>query len=168
MTSVNLQKAINALQIHDVYQRGSLAKCVNGFEPKYDKNIDKLETQTKHVVKQTQLARINEAQWLMRVFIELGARLIDPDIEQEEESVRAFIEAEYVAEYLMDEELDQNCIDEYALNNASFHVWPYWREFLMNQCSRMYLPRLVLPTRQFARNKDQRKMPQPEIQSDVD
>lgn len=153
--NANLQKAIDTLQIHDVYLRSSVSQCVNGFDPKYDQDIDKLVTQTKHGVKQFQLAQIDESQWLLRVFIELGARLVDPSIEQEDESVRAFIETEYVAEYTADEALEQACIDEYALKNASYHVWPYWREFLMSQCTRMHLPRLVLPTVQFANNRHQ-------------
>jgi hypothetical protein len=151
--NANLQKAIDTLHIHDVYQRSSVAQCVNGFEPKYDQDIEKLVTQTKHGVKQAQLAKVDETQWLVRVFIELGARLMDPRVEEEDESVRAFIEAEFVAEYTVDEELEQACIDEYALKNASYHVWPYWREFLMSQCGRMHLPRLVLPTMQLAHHR---------------
>ena len=155
--NAHLQKAIDTLRIHDVYQRSSIAQCVDDFEPKYDQDIEQLITQTKHGVKQTQLAKIDETQWLVRVFIELGARLIDPRFENEDESVRAFIEAEYIAEYTADEELEQSCIDEYALKNASYHVWPYWREFLMSQSGRMHLPRLVLPTIQLAHNRHQEK-----------
>ncbi|AEG01193.1 hypothetical protein [Methylomonas methanica] len=151
--NANLQKAIDTLKIHDVYQRSSVAQCVGDFEPKYDQDTEKLVTQTKHTVRQTQLAMVDENQWLVRVFIELGIRLVDPNIEEEDKSVRAFIEAEFVAEYTIDEQLEQSCIDEYALKNASYHVWPYWREFLMSQCSRMHLPRLVLPTVQFAQNR---------------
>jgi len=151
--NANLQKAIDTFRINDVYLRNSVAQCVNDFEPKYFSDLDKLETQTKHVVSEAQSAKINEAQWLVRIFIELGVRLVDPGVEPEEMSVRAVIEAEFVAEYTVDEELEQSYIDEYALKNASYHVWPYWREFLMSQCGRMHLPRLVLPTVQFAQNR---------------
>jgi hypothetical protein len=153
--NANLQKAIDTLRIHDVYIRNSIAQCVNGFDPKYDNDLEKLVTQTKHGVKQSQLAQLGETQWLVRVFIELGVRLVDATVEKENESVRAFIEAEYVAEYTVDKELEQACIDEYAQKNASYHVWPYWREFLMSQCNRMYLPRLVLPTMQLAHHRHQ-------------
>lgn len=153
MMNANLQKAIDTFRINDVYLRNSIAQCVNGFEPKYAPDLENLETQTKHVVREAQIAQLNEAQWLVRIFIELGVRLVEPGIESEDISIRAFIEAEFVAEYTVDEELEQSCIDEYALKNASFHVWPYWREFLMSQCGRMHLPRLVLPTVQFAQNR---------------
>ena len=151
--NANLQKAIDTLRIHDVYLKNSVAQCVNDFDPKYDQEIDNLVTQTKHGVKQTQLAQLDETQWLVRVYIELGARLVDPRVTDEAESVRAFIEAEFVAEYTIDEELEQACIDEFALKNASYHVWPYWREFLMSQCGRMHLPRLMLPTMQLAHHR---------------
>jgi len=153
MMNANLQKAIDTLRIDDVYLRNSVAQCVNGFDPKYDQELENLVTQTKHGVKQAQLVQIDETQWLVRVYIELGARLVDPRVTDEIESVRALIEAEYVAEYTVVEELEQACIDEFALKNASYHVWPYWREFLMSQCGRMHLPRLVLPTMQLAQNR---------------
>lgn len=153
MMNANLQKAIDTFRIHDVYLRNSVAQCLNGFEPKYASDIDKLEMQTKHSVREAQIAQLDETQWLVRVFIELGVRLVDSRIEQEDESVKAYIEAEYVAEYTVDEELEQACIDEFALKNASYHVWPYWREFLMSQCGRMYLPRLMLPTMQLAHHR---------------
>lgn len=151
----NLQKAIDKVHIHDVYLRGSVAQCVNDFEPKYDPDIEKLEAQTKHIVKQAQIVKLDETQFLMRVFLELGVRWVDSSMADEAQSIRAFVEAEFVAEYTMDEKLEQVCVDEYALKNASYHVWPYWRELLMSQCSRMYLPRYVLPAMQLAHNRHQ-------------
>lgn len=153
MINANLQRAIDNLRIHDVYLKNSISKCLNGFEPKYYPDIDKLETQTKHLVTQAQVIKIGEAEFLMRVFVELGVRWIDKNITNEGESILALIEAEFIAEYSMGEELRQECVDEYALKNASYHVWPYWREFIMNQSSRMYLPRYVLPTMQLAHNR---------------
>ncbi|HEY8034716.1 MAG TPA: preprotein translocase subunit SecB [Methylobacter sp.] len=153
MLTENLQKAIDTLRIHDVYLRNSISQCFNGFDPKYTQDLDKLETQTKHAVKQSQVAQLDDSKWLMRVFIELGVRLVDPLSESEDDSVKAMVEAEFVAEYITDEEPGEECINEYALKNASFHVWPYWREYLMSQCGRMHLPRLVLPTVQFAKNR---------------
>lgn len=151
----NLQKAIDKLHIHDVYLRGSVAQCVNDFEPKYAPDIEQLEVQTKHIVKQAQIVKLDEAQFLMRVFLELGVRWVDSSVADEAQSIRAFVEAEFVAEYAMDEELEQVCVDEYALKNTSYHVWPYWRELLMNQCNRMYLPKYVLPAMQLAHNRHQ-------------
>jgi len=160
MINADLQKAIDKLHIHDVYLKSSIAQCINGFEPKYYQNIEKLQTQTKHLVKEIQIVEINDSELLTRVFIEFGVRFIESDeiAVDGNEPICALIEAVFVAEYILDEELGQKCIDEYALNNASVHVWPYWREFLMNQCNKMYLPRLALPTMQLAHNRHQEKI----------
>ncbi|PPK75626.1 hypothetical protein B0F87_10595 [Methylobacter tundripaludum] len=160
--NANLQKAIDSLDIHDVYLRGSIAKCFDDFDPKYNNELEKLAFQTKHIVKQSEVVEVGKEivelkkrQLLLRVFIDFGVRWVDTSIEDEAQSVCAMIEAEFVAEYVIKEEMDQACIDEYARKNASYHVWPYWREFLMNQCNRMHLPRLVLPAMQLAHNRHQ-------------
>jgi hypothetical protein len=157
MLTENHQKAIDTLRIQDVYLRNAVSQCLNDFDPKYAQNLELLETQTKHVVKQSEIGQVDDAKWLVRIFIDLGVRLVDPHSESEDHSVKAFVEAEFVAEYISDQEPEEVCINEYALKNASFHVWPYWREFLMSQCVRMHLPRLVLPTVQFAQNRHQEK-----------
>jgi hypothetical protein len=151
--NANLQKAIDSLHIHDVYLKSSIAQCKNDFEPKYDENLEELNTQTKHIVKETQIVKLNNTDLLVRIFIEFGVRLVDSKITNEDESIRALIEAVFIAEYKLDTEIEQVCIDEYSLKNSSYHVWPYWREFLMSQCNRMYLPRMVLPTMQLAHNR---------------
>ena len=153
--NANLQKAIDSLDIHDVYLRGSIAKCFGNFDPKYDDEIEKLIFQTKHIVKQSEVVELDNRQLLLRVFIDFGVRWVDSSIEDESQSVRAIIEADFVTEYVIKEEMEQTCIDEYARKNSSYHVWPYWREFLMNQCNRMHLPRLVLPAMQLAHNRHQ-------------
>ena len=114
MMNENLQKTIDIFRINDVYLRSSAAQCVNGFEPKYSTDIDKLEMQL-NMVREAQTAQLEDNQWVVRVFIEVGVQLVDPHIEQEDESVRAYIEAEYVTEYTVDKQLEQACIDEFAL-----------------------------------------------------
>ena len=67
-------------------------------------------------------------------------------------AVAAVIEAEMMAEYAMATNPGHGALDVFARHNASFHVWPYWRELVSSQCLRMSLPKLVLPARQFASN----------------
>lgn len=62
------------------------------------------------------------------------------------------IEADFIAEYKMTETLSKEEIDAFAKNNVSYHIWPYWRELLTNQTSRMHLPKVVLQTIQLAQN----------------
>lgn len=155
MISADLQKAIDSLHIKDVYVRDQVASCVGDFDPKYSAEMERLVVQQMHLVNQAQVVELDDKTRLLRVFIRLGTRWVDPDEENEELSVRALIEAEFIAEYQMTETLEQACIDEFSLKNTSYHVWPYWRELLSSQCSRMHLPRLILPTVQLAHNRHQ-------------
>jgi len=155
MNSPHLQAAIDSLKILDVYVRDQVATCKNDFNPKYEADFDTLTVQHMHLVRQSTVLEVAEDTCLLLVFIRLGVRWVDLSEKNEELSVRAVIEAEFVAEYSMSQRLEQQSIDEFALNNASYHVWPYWRELLSSHCSRMQLPRLVMPTVQFAQNRHQ-------------
>lgn len=152
MISPELQKAIDALEIDDVYLREVTAHCADGFEPKYS-DYEALTFQTRHFVKQSSLVELDGERFLLRVFVDLGARWIDESSKDEQLLPRAYIEALFVAEYRMQGRLDQASIDAFCLQNASYHVWPYWRELLNSHCTRMHLPRVTLPTVQLAQNR---------------
>jgi hypothetical protein len=145
MADADLQRAIESLKIQDVYVRELTAKCLGDFDPKHAEELDSLIVQRMHVVRESQVAELSDGNHLLRVFVRLGARWVTPKEAEEPSAVRALIEAEFVAEYRLDEVLDEAAINAFALRNASFHVWPYWRELLSNQCIRMHLPKLTLP-----------------------
>lgn len=153
MISADLQKAIDGLKIEDVYLRGAFAHCSDDFDPKYAPDLAALTVQQMHAVKQSTLVEVEGEGRLLRVFMVLGTRWIEPLREAEDPKVLAVIEAEFVAEYRLQTELAQSCIDEFALKNASYHVWTYWREYLASQCERMRLPRLVLPAVQLPHHR---------------
>lgn len=156
-----LQKAIDCLKIHDVYLRSSEASLSEGFEPKYDPEINTLEIQFKHIVTYSNTLLLEEEDRestnLFRVFIEFGTRWVEASEEgpndEDGECVKAKIEGVMVAEYRMEDDPGKEALKEFALNNASYHVWPYWREYLTTQCMRMNLPKIILPTMQIAQNK---------------
>lgn len=185
-TAAGLQAAITALRIHDVYLRHSESYLADGFEPKYDPEVDALEVQFQHVVAASSVLEIDDdgtaAGRLFRVFIELGARMIAPEPSPPKPStptlsppdplpvpvsratahqepvavddprrVRALIAATMVAEYELISDPGAAALTAFARRNASYHVWPYWREFLAAQCVRMNLPKIILPAVQFAR-----------------
>jgi hypothetical protein len=155
-----LQKAIDSLLIHDIYLRSAGSSLSEGFEPKYDAAIDRLDVQFRHVVTHWSILLLEEEGEepisLFRVFVDLGVRWLEPgadDEDDEEGRVKARIEAVMVAEYQMAEDPGKESLKQFALRNASYHIWPYWREYLMGQCFRMNLPKLVLPAVQFAQNR---------------
>lgn len=180
-----LQEAIDALRIRDVYLRESGSFLAEGFEPKYDPAVDALRVEFQHVVKGYSVLEVDHGSEaptrLFRVFIQLGARLVgapdaaedvaetaaaDPqDAEPSTDHaptpahpvlVRAEVSGMMVAEYDIAGDPSSAALEAFARRNASYHVWPYWREFLASQCARMNLPKLVLPAVQVARP------PQPE------
>lgn len=155
-----LQGAINCLKIHDVYLHSSRISLEDGFEPKYDSDLDRLEMQFKHIVTRSSILALNDGNRtvnLFRVFVTLGARWItsgsgkngDEDLE-----VKACIEGIMVAEYQMLDDPGPEALNQFAMKNASFHIWPYWREYLTSQSLRMNLPKLMMPAVQFANNHD--------------
>lgn len=153
MISAALQNAIDNLHIEDVYVRNFVARCEGDFDPKYNADFEALVIQSKHVVQRAQVVELEDKKHLLRVHVDVGTRWFDEKAANEASGVKAFIEAEFIAEYVMTAMLDKASIDEFSLKNVSYHVWPYWRELLASQCVRMNLPKLVLPTVQLAHNR---------------
>ena len=152
MNTEGLKKAIDSLSVLDVYMNSSKAYCAKDFDPKRF-NVNQLKYQFKHMVTGSQTALFEEelkGQALFKVFIDVGCRFVpqeDADKGKEEPTVLAEIEATMVAEYLLsDVSLDEDSLKVFALENASFHIWPFWREYLTNMCNRMNLPKIAVPT----------------------
>ena len=149
MISENLQKAIDGLRIVDVYVREIFTNCHEDFDPKRS-SLDDLILETKHLVKDSeQKSVIHIENPLFCVHLEMGARWVVDSSSRENKEVKAFIEADFIAEYEIITSLNQESLDEFASINAGYDVWPYWRELLASQCDRMRLPRVMLPTVQF-------------------
>lgn len=160
MTNKSLREAIDNLEIRDVYVKSLIASSADDFEPKYYENFDSLTQQNKHLVSKSSIIVVDgsdtDPDKVFRVHVEYGVRWSEAS-EQEGEQ-KAIIEAEFVVEYLMKKELNSDCLSAFALKNASFHVWPYWRELVSSQCERMQMPRIIMPTLQLASNRnDQHK-----------
>ena len=155
-----LQKVIDCLKIRDVYLYSSSASLVDAFEPKYDPNLDKLEVQFKHIVSRSNVLEVDESSKtikLFRVFVEFGARWVLLGTGQDSvdsTQIKAYIEGVMVAEYLMQDDPGPDALKQFAMKNASFHIWPYWREYLTAHCQRMNLPKLVMPAVQFSSNQE--------------
>ncbi|MBD3587434.1 preprotein translocase subunit SecB [Salinimonas sp. HHU 13199] len=155
-----LKEAIKSLVIQDIYLRNSNTIVTDSFEPKYHEKQDSFGLQFKHLVEKAEVLELESDQGvqqnLLRVFLDVGFRLVDSEAPSEEGSEEEFyvqVEAQYVAEYTMKSELSKRAIDEFALENVSYHVWPFWREYISSQCTRINLPKIILPTKQLASNR---------------
>ncbi|MCU7805929.1 MAG: hypothetical protein KZQ96_22345 [Candidatus Thiodiazotropha sp. (ex Lucinoma borealis)] len=155
------QKAKDHLIPRDFYFRNSKLHLNKNFEPKY--YIGKLASQLKYQMKETQTATITEKHeeqeevsiQLFRVEMELGVRIVDPQIssieDQDSEKALGCIKAEitgrYIAEYMIDiDDMEPEALRLFTERNVIYHVWPFWREFVMDMLQRARLPRVVLPT----------------------
>lgn len=153
MSDTLLQSAVDALQVKNIGLFNSHCELADQFLPLYDPSVNILNTQFKHLVTRTEQIIFTDDEGnntnLLRFHIEFGARFVSSDMEEQEAdqlTQKALIEATFVAEYeLKDENLVEEAIQEFALKNVSFQVWPYWREFLTSTCERMNLPRITLP-----------------------
>lgn len=164
-----LQKAIECLEVQDIFLWDSKCSLMDGLDPKYI-NSDSLVSQLKHNVARGEVMTLNVKEknemQIFRVLIKFGARWMleenkDENSEEvdEGENIKAEIEASFISEYLMKSNPGQDVLNEFALRNAIYHVWPYWREYLTSQCMRMNLPKAVLPAVQFAPNTVGEKEP---------
>ncbi len=155
-----LEQAKKCLQIRDVWMNRSKAWIADGFDPKYSR-VKAVSAQFKHGVSRYTFSEVTdkdkqESQFLFRVYLDLGMRLIpgidpeqDPEDKTDQEAqdmVLAQLEAVMVAEYLTDNDPGQDALEAFAAQNASYHAWPFWREYLVSQCERMRLPRVMVPT----------------------
>ena len=153
-----LQKAIDSVRISDVYLRASRSHLSDDFDPKFAGDLEDLAVQFKHGVSKWEIIAVGENEEearLYRVFIDLATRwayLEEGGDDDPVPDIKAEIEATFVAEYLLEKDPGKEALEEFAFRNASYHVWPYWREYLTSQCMRMNMPKLVLPAVQFAMN----------------
>lgn len=165
-----LQKAQKGLRITDVYMRTSTVVVSQEYEHR-SIDVDALQSQFHHLVEKSEILEEedgNNKQRLFRVFVDLGYRwgfssneptdaatsdeLASGSIESDFEELGR-IQAKFVAEYEIIEDLARECLDEFALKNASYHVWPYWREYVTSSCARINVPKVVMPTIQPAQNR---------------
>lgn len=161
MTS-ELQKAIDCLQVNDVFLQSCTASLTEGFDPKYSAEVDDLKLKFMHLVSRSEILTLKNDDeiplCLFRVYVVVGARWIlennqsptETEKKESSEDFKASIEATFVSEYRFTDDPGKEALEAFALNNASYHIWPYWREYLMQQSQRMNLPKVALPIVQFS------------------
>ncbi len=160
MSNEQLQKAIRCVSIQDVYLRDTKTTIHEGFDPKVGQ-VD-LAIQLRTDVRSGQLVvhkhkeTDEEVGRVLRVYVETAIRFVSntPNSERESTddsvslaaSIKAEIKALFVAEYQVTcPDLEESARDVFAIRNAPFHVWPYWREYIQTTCARSRLPLVVIP-----------------------
>lgn len=157
MTPSALQQAIDALAIEHVWLHGSRSWMAEEFDPEFTSHTS-FHTQYRHHVRKSYLMQIEEGTettYVFRVFLDLGIRLLpgrsnQGDAADDPQTALAQIEATYVTEYTARTDPGTEALEAFSRRNASYHAWPYWREFVASQSQRMRLPRIVVPVVQFA------------------
>jgi hypothetical protein len=161
MTSTDaIRKAIDALNIQDVYLRACKITMRDDYDPKYweaptltNFAWGPRRSETIEVVDDES----NQSVTLWKVVFLARCRLIpmaDPappqDYEPKPEEVLATIESQFIAEYVLrNKEVDNEALQEFAKHNVAYHVWPYWRAQLSDMAARTQLPRIMLPMHVF-------------------
>lgn len=157
-----LKQAQDALRIADVALRDTTCELKDRFDPKYEH--PDLEVQFLERTARSEVLEIEDGghskHRLFRVYVDLGIRWIKRPLKLRarkhagkkvaptapvEPDVLARIEATFMAEYEMKGPVDQPALDEFALYNAPFNVWPFWREYVSSQANRMNLPKATMP-----------------------
>lgn len=161
MSDEALAKAIAGLKIVDVFLNSSMSNLAEQFDPKYDDRVNILGYQTKSIVTSSEILELSNGgpKLIFRVRSELGVRMAcEGEFEKtdSEPEVLAIVEGVMFADYeITDPSLvdDVEALDVFALNNAPYHVWPYWREFVTSQMLRMNMPKFLLPMQLRASNQ---------------
>jgi hypothetical protein len=147
-------------QFSDVYVTETRAYFAKGYDPTFEENIADLELKNLVSVDRSQaLISKTDGTGRFRVFFKFGAKwsyaetkdstitedsaLEDP--ESEDAIGLITIECEIVAEFSLIKRYEQAELDDFALHEAVNYVIPYWKNYLISQCSTMRLQELVLP-----------------------
>ena len=138
MTQNPLRMAMVTLSVFDIYCLEGRFQSAPNF--KFEDFAD-IKAQTRNEVKQAMVMQLETGQKLLRVRMDMAVRWLAKD----EITEKALVEAVFAAEYLFSGELEKASIDAFALNVVPHHIWPYWREYIASQSTRMSLPKLTIP-----------------------
>jgi hypothetical protein len=103
--------------------------------------------QQKQVVKAARGGILEEGRKvdLLQVRVELGIRVVRSKDGQPTESLVFLVEADFVVEYEVVSELQEEAIRAFAQFHAVHNVWPFWRQHVFDVVQRARLPSLDVP-----------------------
>lgn len=158
-----IDSAARALDIEAVFLRASAIRCREGFMPQFIEDDLSLIPQFRvgptgklHIVTATHKETGDTAKTVMFYFA-AGVRLTDGtsgEAEEQQDDVAGDvayveIESEFCAQYRLHEGADEEelrpALEEFGRYNVSYHVWPYWREYVQSVCLRIGIPPIPVP-----------------------
>jgi hypothetical protein len=149
-----LLEAQRLLSIEDVYVQEAEAHAGPGYEPLTPPPsfIVQLRVNPSPHVATLRYEADGQPRASVRYSVETGLRLLmlEADATKEEipaEQIIAEISANFVVRYGLVNAataLTEEQVSAFT-ENALFHLWPYWREFLHATAARLRLPAVVLP-----------------------
>ena len=154
-----IRKAIEVLNIQDVYLRECKVSMRKDFDPKYWSSP--IMANYAWGPRQGEMAEIGDSEkdekhnlWKVNFYTRCrllpGIESPPSDYEPKAEDVLASIELLFIAEYrLLDTSVEHRALVEFSQHNVAYHIWPYWREHLHDVTSRTHLPRITLPMHVF-------------------
>ena len=132
-------KAVKALQLQDIVL----------FESRLSRPNDIASEQKEFslLVKQGVSYNVHKKEGgdLLLIKVELGVRLVDSVDDIDETKVFVEIEADYIVQYRLLDELDETALSCFADYNAVHNVWPFWRQHVFDLVQRSRLPHINIP-----------------------
>ena len=148
------------LLFRDAYITETSSSVNENADPKYLSGLEALELQTAMHVANIETVTIDGVpNTVLRVYINYGARWLSDEVvyfdddetipvEKNENGriINAVIEAKFIAEYILTEMVSEEEISVFSRDYVPLEIWPYWREYLGSQCTRMHLNGVKMPT----------------------
>lgn len=141
-----LQTAAQALKVSDITLYKSL------FERPQSMPNDGASEATQQVKRHTEYtitdrSENEEAGKDLVVMVSFGIRLAGPppDNENEERPIYFIIEASFLVEYTMTNDIPEDAIKVFAQQNSVHNVWPFWRQHVFDIVQRGGLPHVDVP-----------------------
>lgn len=136
------QEAAKSLKLHDItlfesrFERGDISDAEGTIQTKkavrYTKTIN-------GIIKEKELPSL-------QILVSLGIRIVDKDSAPEKEPELLFmIEADYLVEYQIINEITDEAAKAFAHFNGVHNVWPFWRQHVFSVTQQARLPHIEIP-----------------------
>jgi len=173
MDKALINRAAVALSIQGVFLHNSSLTIKSGFIPQFPEAELALIPQYRagpsdecNIIAATRSDDGNNFKTVTFFFV-AGVRLIDQRLlealenqpDTEADAVYVEITAKFAIHYRLadgeDEDGLNTAFSEFGQFNVGYHVWPYWREYVLSTCTRIGIPPIPIPMYQLpALNND--------------